>query len=238
MRARDAIFARLNAAPKQTMVEPDVAAYYADDANNTPEKDQLSLLKHWSSTMRLVKTEIFWVRQNNWQDSLLQVINDKKINNLLISKNTAHGKIAADTIQERLPETILTDFTQEIDTWKEELFHNIDAGFTDVRLGIAHTGTLLLTPDKDQPRSMSLVPPIHIALFDTTKLMPNFFAAQEALKLKELDQMPSNIVLISGPSKTADIQLTLAYGAHGPRDLVILAVLPDEISIHDLEDAS
>lgn len=233
MNARDAIFAKLNKAPKQVMVEPDVAAYYKD---NTPKLDQLALLKHWSSTMRAVKTEIYWVRQNNWQETLLQVIADKKINNLLFSSKTEHGKTASEAISQRLPETILTDFTEEIDSWKEDLFHKIDAGFTDVRLGIAQTGTLLLTPDKDQPRSMSLVPPIHIALFDTSKLMPHFFAATDALKLKEQDRMPSNIVLISGPSKTADIQLTLAYGAHGPRDLVVLAILPDEINVDDLED--
>ena len=47
--------------------------------------------------------------------------------------------------------------------------------------------------------------------------------------------MPTNVVLISGPSKTSDIQLTLAFGAHGPRDLVVLAVLPDEITISDVE---
>ena len=50
--------------------------------------------------------------------------------------------------------------------------------------------------------------------------------------------MPTNVVLVSGPSKTADIQLTLAYGAHGPRDLVVLAVLPDHIAPSYMETAA
>lgn len=50
--------------------------------------------------------------------------------------------------------------------------------------------------------------------------------------------MPTNVVLVSGPSKTADIQLTLAYGAHGPRDLVVLALVPSHINPADLEDAA
>jgi uncharacterized protein NMB1437 len=62
-----------------------------------------------------------------------------------------------------------------------------------------------------------------------------FHNAVEGEKLVEKG-MPTNVILISGPSKTADIQLTLAYGAHGPRDLVVLAVLPDHISPADLEE--
>ena len=53
-----------------------------------------------------------------------------------------------------------------------------------------------------------------------------------------IEAMPTNIILVSGPSKTADIQLTLAYGAHGPRDMVVLAVLPENIAPADLENAA
>ena len=53
-----------------------------------------------------------------------------------------------------------------------------------------------------------------------------------------IEAMPTNIILVSGPSKTADIQLTLAYGAHGPRDMVVLAVLPENIDPADLENAA
>lgn len=86
-----------------------------------------------------------------------------------------------------------------------------------------------------EPRSLSLVPPVHFCLFDTNKMYNEFHNAVEGEKLVEKG-MPTNVILISGPSKTADIQLTLAYGAHGPRDLVVLAVLPDHISPADLEE--
>lgn len=61
-----------------------------------------------------------------------------------------------------------------------------------------------------------------------------FYAALQGEKLA--DNMPTNAILVSGPSKTADIQLTLAYGAHGPRDLVVLAVLPKHIKAEDLAE--
>lgn len=83
---------------------------------------------------------------------------------------------------------------------------------------------------------MSLVPPIHIALFDTTTLHDDFFSAMQSLGLAH--NTPSNLVLISSPSKTSDIQLTLAFGAHGPRDLVVLAQLPAHIALADVEEAA
>lgn len=105
-----------------------------------------------------------------------------------------------------------------------------------MRCGIAHTGTLMLFPTPEEPRSQSLVPPVHICLFDASKMYDDFYSAMQGEHMAE--GMPTNVVLVSGPSKTADIQLTLAYGAHGPRDMVVLAVLPPHIQATDLEEAA
>ena len=69
---------------------------------------------------------------------------------------------------------------------------------------------------------MSRVPPVHIALFDASCLYENFYQAisQEGWA----NGLPTNSLLISGPSKTADIQQTLAYGAHGPKELIVLVI--------------
>ena len=123
-----------------------------------------------------------------------------------------------------------------MEDWKDEYFADIDAGVTSARCGIAHTGTLMLWPTPQEPRSQSLVPPVHFCLFDTAKMYDTFHHAMHGENMAA--GMPTNVVLVSGPSKTADIQLTLAYGAHGPRDLVVLAVLPGHIAPADLEDAA
>ncbi len=67
---------------------------------------------------------------------------------------------------------------------------------------------------------MSLVPPLHIALLDADRLFENF--AQLIEKENWAAGMPTNALLISGPSKTADIEQTLAYGIHGPKQLITL----------------
>ncbi|NRD75392.1 lactate utilization protein C [Shewanella sp. VB17] len=113
-------------------------------------------------------------------------------------------------------------FDTDVDEIKSTLFNDIDAGITHSLAGIADTGTLVLWPDRAEPRTLSLIPPCHIALIKRSAIVSNFaeLMAEKAWQ----QQMPTNIVLISGPSKTADIQQTLAYGAHGPRQLVVILI--------------
>ena len=69
---------------------------------------------------------------------------------------------------------------------------------------------------------MSLVPPIHIAVIEAEKIYNTF---SEVIQTENWpDKMPTNVLLISGPSKTADIELTLAFGVHGPKELIVLIV--------------
>jgi len=69
---------------------------------------------------------------------------------------------------------------------------------------------------------MSLVPPLHIVLLEAANIYNTFHEAM--LTEGWANGLPTNSLLISGPSKTADIQQTLAYGAHGPKELVVLLI--------------
>ena len=88
--------------------------------------------------------------------------------------------------------------------------------------GVADTGSLVLQPGPGEPRTLSLVPPLHIAVLPARRLYASLAAAWSALQPQA--DMPTNLLLISGPSKTADIQQVLAFGAHGPKELVIVLV--------------
>jgi L-lactate dehydrogenase complex protein LldG len=67
---------------------------------------------------------------------------------------------------------------------------------------------------------MSLVPHIHFVLLDAASIHSDLHSAITSEGWK--DGLPTNALLIGGPSKTADIQQTLAYGAHGPKELIVL----------------
>lgn len=230
MSARENILAKLRRAAAAPMKEPETAAYYQE---MTPQwESEAGRLKHWAKAMRAVKTEIHWVRADNWAQMLVKVAQEKGLRNILLPLQTEHGRVAPAAAEAAGIE--VKAFEQPIENWKDEFFADIDAGFTDARCGIAHTGTLVLWPSESQPRSQSLVPPVHICLFDAAKMYNDFYSAMQGENMAA--GMPTNVVLVSGPSKTADIQLTLAYGAHGPRDMVVLAVLPDHIDEADLAD--
>jgi L-lactate dehydrogenase complex protein LldG len=84
---------------------------------------------------------------------------------------------------------------------------------------------LVLRSDSAQPRTLSLVPPLHCCLINVNRLYGNLPAALAGEGWAAAP--PSNLIFISGPSKTADIQQTLAYGAHGPKELVVFLVNED-----------
>ena len=113
-------------------------------------------------------------------------------------------------------------FDASTEAWKTTLFDKIDASITHAVAAIADTGSLVLNPGPHEPRSLSLVPPVHVALVRASTLYASLPAAMAALHPQS--DMPTNLLLVTGPSKTADIQQTLAYGAHGPKELVIVLV--------------
>ncbi|WP_019935658.1 LutC/YkgG family protein [Oceanimonas smirnovii] len=111
-------------------------------------------------------------------------------------------------------------FDRPLEEWKDELFNTIDAGITGCHGAIAASGSLVLWPGPEEPRTLSLVPPHHIAILKASTLHPNLPAMMTDEGWSR--GMPTNLLLVSGPSKTADIQQTLAYGAHGPSALTVL----------------
>ena len=69
---------------------------------------------------------------------------------------------------------------------------------------------------------MSMIPPAHLAVLHTDTIFNTF---SEAVNTEQWNSgMQNNVLLISGPSKTADIEQTLVYGVHGCKELVVLLI--------------
>lgn len=100
--------------------------------------------------------------------------------------------------------------------------HTLDAfiGVTVATWGIAESATIVQLTLPGQPRSTSLVPSIHIALLPLDRLVASLAEAYAAIALEPA----SSMVLISGPSKTADIEAHMVLGAHGPREMHLLVL--------------
>jgi L-lactate dehydrogenase complex protein LldG len=89
--------------------------------------------------------------------------------------------------------------------------------------GIAETGTLMLPSAPDRPTTLNLLADTAIVVLRASRLVGAYEDAWDRLR-KELGGMPRNVMLVTGPSRSADIEQTLELGAHGPRRLHVVVV--------------
>jgi len=218
MSSREKILNRLRGTATAAPALPDVGDWYAAHRRNEGISERIARMR---TALESVHTEVHVTTSGDWPELLLQIASAKGLRNLLIGENTPHGT----ELESRKPQNLqLIHYANPIEAWRDQLFDDIDASLTSARSAIAETGTLILWPTPAEPRLMSLVPPLHFVLVDTSVIHADFYTAMSAEGWR--DAMPTNALLISGPSKTADIQQTLAYGAHGPRELVVLLCHP------------
>lgn len=215
MSPRDHILARLRATTiAKIPALPDVAGWFAGHSRTEDSAQRLTRLR---AALVAVKTELHDVTDANWVAVLLQLAASKGLRHLLVGADSA---VAAE-LEASAPNALkIVRYDQRVDAWQDQLFDGIDASVTLARSAIAETGSLILWPSPSEPRLMSLVPPVHFVLLDVNTIHADFYSAMVAEGWSK--GMPTNALLICGPSKTADIQQTLAYGAHGPRELVVL----------------
>jgi len=96
-----------------------------------------------------------------------------------------------------------------------------DIGITSANYAIAETGSLAVGAKPGQERLASLLPPVHVAVITRTQIVPDLIDAFRSL---EGQVLPSNLALITGPSKTGDIELQLTTGVHGPGNWHIVVI--------------
>lgn len=105
---------------------------------------------------------------------------------------------------------------------REALFQ-AELGLTGVDYLIAETGSIVLTSRPDQPRSFSLLPPLHIAVAQRRQLLPDLFDLFTASGTR-VEDLPACLSIITGPSKTGDIELRLVTGVHGPGEVHVILI--------------
>lgn len=107
----------------------------------------------------------------------------------------------------------------------DRLDHNLqygplDLGVTGADAALAESGSLVLIHGPDRPRMASLIPDVHIALLDLSKL--EWTLSDWARKKPEVVSRTANLVVVTGPSRTGDIEQQLNLGVHGPRHVHIV----------------
>jgi L-lactate utilization protein LutC len=84
--------------------------------------------------------------------------------------------------------------------------------------GLADTGSVVLAASPDEPRARSLLPAVHVTLLAEDRLLPGLPELFEALG----DDLPSALAIVTGPSRSADIEQELVVGVHGPGEVHVV----------------
>lgn len=218
MSAKDRILAKLRGSLEGTTpVADDYDVALLTEPWRYAPADRISRLR---TMLEAVHGETRLTTEAAWPQQVLQALAARNIGELLISPATAHGRQLAEHVALTGAGLRLKAYDRPVEEWKDELFFRTPASLTGTLGGIAATGSLVVWPTPQEPRLMSLVPPFHIALLKASEVRDNLFEMMQAQNWS--GGLPTNALLVSGPSKTADIQQTLAYGAHGPKELLVL----------------
>jgi L-lactate dehydrogenase complex protein LldG len=100
-------------------------------------------------------------------------------------------------------------------SWDEltlDQVYDVDCGITDVWAAVAECSALVIRGSAEHGRAISLIPPIHVAILQPRDFVPDLVDLFQKLPADQNDKW----VLITGPSKTADIEMNLVTGVHGP----------------------
>jgi L-lactate dehydrogenase complex protein LldG len=215
--ARSRILTRLKAAPQPRPL----AAPPSGVPPWAPPVHGAGRLARFRAMLEAARAEVVEAGAADWPERLKALLAAKGVARLLYAPGTAAGRqLAAAWGEGSRP--ALVGYDRPVEALKPVLMDGVEAALTTARGGIAHTGSLVLWPTADEPRLMSLLPPLHVALVEEAALCDSL---SEAIAGQNwAGGMPTNALLISGPSKTADIEQTLAYGVHGPKEMIVLVI--------------
>ncbi|MCD4747377.1 MAG: LUD domain-containing protein [Bacteroidales bacterium] len=146
---------------------------------------------------------------------------DEFLNNLksLISENKWNNIFCL----EKKIQKLLTKAEITFDSGNEK-FLNIKIGITYCEYLISRLGSIMISSKQTSGRRLNVFPETHIVLAYTSQLVPDIKDAIKNIKKKYNEKMPSMISVITGPSRTADIEKTLVMGAHGPKELYVFLI--------------
>jgi L-lactate dehydrogenase complex protein LldG len=100
-----------------------------------------------------------------------------------------------------------------------------DAGVSEAAYGLADTGSVVLL-SSDEPRARSLLPDVHVTRLREDRVLPGLAELFAALG----PELPSSVAIVTGPSRSADIEQRLAVGVHGPGEVHVVLLPPESPS--------
>ena len=187
------------------------------------EVEGVALLTRFSLELERVGGEI--VQANGHPEAISKIIDlvNKQPGQLMIvgGDSTLTENYYAERIKEGCPSAPVLPITGDMNV--EQLSSAALAVISASSL-IAATGTAVLVTSSTQPRSLMLLPETLIIIARASTITPNLTACLERLSKDPMLRDTSSFTLLTGPSRTADIEKTLVMGVHGPKRVMVIVV--------------
>jgi L-lactate dehydrogenase complex protein LldG len=179
--------------------------FFQDDILSLSEKDKMAYFCHMLESL---KGEcILCEDEQDMYEKMSNLMQKKSLSGLF----TRDASIAEKLHQHKIP----------VDTDEENL-KDLVAAVTRCEYLIVRTGSVLVSSASKAGRQLHVYPSIHIVIAHKNQLVDELHAALEGVRQKyKKSSFPSVVSVITGPSRTADIEKTLVLGAHGPKELII-----------------
>jgi L-lactate dehydrogenase complex protein LldG len=117
---------------------------------------------------------------------------------------------------------LLSEFDIPLRT-DNESFQSMEAAITGCLYLVARFGSVVVSSANAGGRQLNVFPPVHIIIARESQLVYELSDALDIIRnISDVNDLPSLLSLVTGPSRTADIEKTLILGAHGPRELIVL----------------
>jgi L-lactate dehydrogenase complex protein LldG len=160
--------------------------------------------------------------EHAWQ-IVAGVIESKKARKIVMGRGGMIDQLGlAGQLRQKGLEVTTVDMLQGLSS--RDVFFGADIGISNVAYLVAETGSVVMETSAADPRSLSLLPPVHVAIADRSQLLPDLFDLFDLFSpLSSPGKLPpSCLTLITGPSKTGDIELRLVTGVHGPGEIHVV----------------
>ena len=215
--AKQAILSRIRESIAYNAHIPNETTMYT----NTLQLQGEDLLENFKTNHTNNKAIVVETQKSQLENTLNEILEQNATNNRQVLYNPD-----VEANMHSLSSFEMIAYTKSIDSMRDMLF-GITTSVVQARCGIADLGIIALSSSPNAPRLSSLIATTCIYLLSKDNIVPHLFAGIEFVKAYEKqrsksDILPSNIIFVAGPSRTADIELQTVFGVHGPRKTYVI----------------
>jgi len=190
-------------------------------------KSHEELIEDFIANLGQLNTKVDRISRHQFAASLGNVIQDFEVRSAVYWDDaTLHALQLSDVLEKNQIDAFRWDPKENEEEMKQRTA-NVDLGIVYADLGLAETGTVVLFNGGGRGRLVSLLPPKFLCILSERDIVPRLTQAVQKVHDRVSEGLPACINFITGPSRTGDIEMDLAFGVHGPGKVHII-LLRDE----------